>query len=58
MNIIVIIAILVLVCVGIDIIALALIMQVMLRLDDMAAAAEMIALPSVQFKETQSLYLH
>jgi hypothetical protein len=57
MNIIVIIAILVLVCVGIDIIALALIMQVMLRLDDMAAA-EMIALPYVQFKETQSLYLH
>jgi hypothetical protein len=53
MNIIVIIAILVLVCVGIDIVALILIMQVMLRLDDMALA-EMIVLPSVQVKESPS----
>jgi hypothetical protein len=53
MNILVIIAIIVLVCVGLDIVDLILIMQVMLRLDDVASA-EMIALPSMQVKETAS----
>jgi hypothetical protein len=50
MNILVIIAIIVLVCVGLDIVEFILIMQVMLRLDDVAAA-EIITLPSIQVKE-------
>lgn len=50
MNILVIIVIIVLVCVGLDIVEFILIMQVMLRLDDVAVA-EIIALPSIQVKE-------
>jgi hypothetical protein len=50
MNLLVIIVIIVLVCVGLDIVEFILIMQVMLRLDDVAAA-EIIALPSIQVKE-------
>jgi hypothetical protein len=50
LNLLVIIVIIVLVFVGLDIVEFILIMQVMLRLDDVAAA-EIIALPSIQVKE-------